>query len=102
MESRIIPEVTNPTNMKRTSPVKATNAFTLCGMEAVADKNSFCQSTAKDVSPKGKVEKFDFRDLEWTDKIPDCPVYRPSKMEFEDPLIYLQNIAPEASKYGMS
>uniref|UniRef100_A0A2N9EJJ9 JmjC domain-containing protein n=1 Tax=Fagus sylvatica TaxID=28930 RepID=A0A2N9EJJ9_FAGSY len=101
MESRIIPEVTNPTNMKRTSPVKATNAFTLCGMEAVADKNSFSQSTAKDVSPKGKVEKFDFRDLEWTDKIPDCPVYRPSKMEFEDPLIYLQNIAPEASKYGI-
>jgi hypothetical protein len=28
-------------------------------------------------------------------------VYSPTKEEFEDPLVYLQKIAPEASKYGM-
>ncbi|CAN4077271.1 unnamed protein product [Withania somnifera] len=48
-----------------------------------------------------KVAKFDTSDLEWTDKIPECPVYYPSKEEFEDPLVYLQKIAPEASKYGI-
>jgi len=54
-----------------------------------------------DVFSKRKVDKFDTNDLDWTDKIPECPVYSPTKEEFEDPLIYLQKIAPEASKYGM-
>ncbi|MCH96165.1 lysine-specific demethylase 5C-like, partial [Trifolium medium] len=54
-----------------------------------------------DVFFKRKVAKFDTSDLEWTDKIPECPVYSPTKEEFEDPLVYLQKIAPEASKYGM-
>lgn len=49
---------------------------------------------------KSKVEKFDLNDLDWTDKVPECPVYFPSKEEFEDPLIYLQKIAPEASRFG--
>lgn len=53
------------------------------------------------VFSKRKVDKFDTNDLDWTDKIPECPVYSPTKEEFEDPLIYLQKIAPEASKYGM-
>ncbi|XP_076922003.1 lysine-specific demethylase JMJ13-like [Bidens hawaiensis] len=53
-----------------------------------------------DVS-KPKVEKFDTTHLDWTEKIPECPVYFPSKEEFEDPLAYLQRIAPEASKYGI-
>ena len=39
-------------------------------------------------------------DLEWINKISECPVYYPSKEEFDDPLVYLQNIAPHASKYG--
>ncbi|PWA90894.1 jmjC domain, JmjN domain, Zinc finger, C5HC2-type [Artemisia annua] len=47
-----------------------------------------------------KVEKFDMADVDWTDKLPECPVYYPSKEEFEDPLVYLQKIAPEASTYG--
>ncbi|KAE8671696.1 Jumonji domain protein isoform 2 [Hibiscus syriacus] len=31
----------------------------------------------------------------------ECPVYCPTKEEFEDPLVYLQTIAPEASRYGI-
>ncbi|KAK6794773.1 hypothetical protein RDI58_008226 [Solanum bulbocastanum] len=48
------------------------------------------------VSQKRKADEFD-----WTDTIKECPVYRPSKEEFEDPLVYVQKIAPEASKYGI-
>ncbi|XP_024020867.1 lysine-specific demethylase JMJ706 [Morus notabilis] len=49
-----------------------------------------------------KVNKFDPNmDLQWTDEISECPVYRPSKEEFDDPFLYLQNIAPQASKYGI-
>nr|6IP0_A Chain A, Transcription factor jumonji (Jmj) family protein [Arabidopsis thaliana]6IP4_A Chain A, Arabidopsis JMJ13 [Arabidopsis thaliana] len=40
-------------------------------------------------------------DLKWTERLPECPVYRPTKEEFEDPLTYLQKIFPEASKYGI-
>ncbi|KAJ0682905.1 putative transcription factor & chromatin remodeling JUMONJI family [Helianthus annuus] len=40
-------------------------------------------------------------DLEWTNQITECPVYHPSDEEFEDPLRYFQQIAPEASKYGI-
>lgn len=96
-----MPKVNHRTNKRRQRPVKATKAFSSCGMKVVSDKNLFSRSTAKEVSSKYKVDKFDLRDLEWTEKISLCPVYRPSEMEFEDPVIYLQNIAPEASKYGM-
>ena len=53
----------------------------------------------KDFS-KRKMDKFHCSDLEWIDEIPECPVYHPSEGEFEDPLVYLQKIAPEASRYG--
>ncbi|CAA7403854.1 unnamed protein product [Spirodela intermedia] len=39
--------------------------------------------------------------IEWIDRIPECPIYYPTKEEFEDPLIYLQQIAPVASKFGI-
>ncbi|XP_028951612.1 lysine-specific demethylase JMJ13-like isoform X2 [Malus domestica] len=58
-------------------------------------------SHEKDVFPKRRVDKFETSDLEWTEKIPECPVYYPAMEEFEDPLVYLQKIAPEASKYGI-
>ncbi|WJX10597.1 hypothetical protein P8452_01295 [Trifolium repens] len=45
--------------------------------------------------------KFDSVDLNWTNLIPECPIYHPSEQEFEHPLVYLQKIALEASKYGI-
>lgn len=48
-----------------------------------------------------KSSTFDLADTTWISKIPECPVYHPSEQEFEHPLVYLQKIAPEASKYGM-
>ncbi|XP_019098042.1 PREDICTED: lysine-specific demethylase JMJ706-like isoform X2 [Camelina sativa] len=58
-------------------------------------------STGKGGLLKGKVEKIETDDLKWTERLPECPVYRPTKEEFEDPLTYLQKIFPEASKYGI-
>ncbi|XWS58738.1 hypothetical protein CRYUN_Cryun08bG0060000 [Craigia yunnanensis] len=40
-------------------------------------------------------------ELEWVDKISECPIFRPSMEEFQDPLAYLQTIAQDASKYGI-
>ncbi|KAA8533469.1 hypothetical protein F0562_031097 [Nyssa sinensis] len=55
----------------------------------------------KESSSKRKADKFYTADSEWTDKMSECPVYHPSKEEFGDPLVYVQKIAPEASKYGI-
>lgn len=57
-------------------------------------KSSITQKTAK-------LSKIDFVDQNWTNMIPECPIYHPSEQEFEHPLIYLQKIVHEASKYGM-
>jgi hypothetical protein len=48
----------------------------------------------------GKADKFGTSEFSWIDDIPNCPVYYPTKAEFEDPSAYLQTIAPNASKYG--
>lgn len=51
------------------------------------------------------VTKLNFSRYKWDHldrikKVGDCPVYRPTEEEFSDPLVYVRNIAPEASKYG--
>lgn len=59
--------------------------------------------TARNRSPVSKQEsyKFKFSDVDWTHKISDCPAYYPTLQEFDDPFIYLQKIAPEASQFGV-
>lgn len=66
-----------------------------------SDDSFTSRGSVKDPFMKHTVEKFDMSNLEWIDEVPDCPVFYPSKEEFEDPLIYLQKIAPNASKYGI-
>ncbi|XP_016511421.2 LOW QUALITY PROTEIN: lysine-specific demethylase JMJ13 [Nicotiana tabacum] len=72
-----------------------------CGVRIHVNAGLGTSLNRRDVFSKHKVAKFDTSNLDWTDKIPECPVYYPSKEEFEDPLVYLQKIAPEASKYGI-
>lgn len=69
-------------------------------MHRSSDDNIPSGGSLKDPFMKHRVENFDTSNLEWIDKVPDCPVFYPSKEEFEDPLIYLQKIASNASKYG--
>ncbi|KAK7360918.1 hypothetical protein VNO77_02936 [Canavalia gladiata] len=83
---------TNIANMMSRSGGDALRASASCGVRLHGDADGFS---------KRKVDKFDTTDLEWTEKIPECPVYYPTKEEFEDPLVYMQRIAPEASKYGI-
>ncbi|XP_019465230.1 PREDICTED: lysine-specific demethylase JMJ706-like isoform X1 [Lupinus angustifolius] len=40
-------------------------------------------------------------DVEWTNNIPECPVYYPSEKEFQDSFAYLHKIVPEASTFGI-
>lgn len=40
-------------------------------------------------------------DLEWINQITECPVYNPSIHDFQDPILYIQKIAPHASKFGI-
>lgn len=90
------------TDMVIRSGQDASSASSSC--DKVLQNCSFAQSSdiidKNDVFFKHRIAKFDISDLEWTNNIPECPVYFPSKEEFEDPLVFLQSIAPEASKYG--
>lgn len=92
-------------NMIARSGGDALRASTSCGARMHGDADLFsCSNAASNGNkffPKRKVEKFNMSDLDWIDKIPECPVYCPTRDEFEDPLVYLQRIAPEASKYGI-
>ncbi|GFZ15963.1 transcription factor jumonji (jmj) family protein [Actinidia rufa] len=90
MESAVAPAVVDVTNRKAMRSVKDLKASPSHGTSLSSDSDAEC-----------KVEKFDRTDSEWIDKVSECPVYHPSKEEFEDPFDYLQCIAPEASKYGI-
>lgn len=71
-----------------------------CGMRLRVTSSDTGSRVGKGGLFKEKMEKFETDDLKWTERLPECPVYRPTKDEFEDPLTYLQKIFPEASKYG--
>ena len=91
MKSESVTETVSVMNMMTRSGGDALRATTSCGVRLHGNADLFS---------KRKVDKFDTSDLEWTEKIPECPVFSPTKEECEDPLVYLQKIAPEASRYG--
>ncbi|KAL6981409.1 hypothetical protein U1Q18_023038 [Sarracenia purpurea var. burkii] len=103
MKSKPLTDTTCVTNMMTRSGGDALGGSASCGMRLHGNADTFSQSggssNGKDAFSKRNVAKFDLNDLEWTETIPECPVYCPSKEEFEDPLIYLQKIAPNASRY---
>ncbi|KAK3041546.1 hypothetical protein RJ639_000680 [Escallonia herrerae] len=105
MKTDAVNDKINVPNMMSRSGGDALRASAVCGLRIHGNADNFTRygdsSYGKDALPKHKVAKFNTSDLEWTDRIPDCPVYCPSKEEFEDPLVYLQKIAPEASRYGI-
>ncbi|MCL7037414.1 hypothetical protein MKW94_016258, partial [Papaver nudicaule] len=104
MSSDVIPELLNVTNMMTRSGGDALRGAS-CGTRMNVNPSPFPRlggcSSERDAFSKRKVDKFEIADLDWTDKIPECPIFYPTKDEFEDPLIYLQKIAPEAAKYGI-
>nr|QEG03046.1 lysine-specific demethylase JMJ706-like isoform X1 [Cymbidium ensifolium] len=97
-----LPETTNVASTSR-SCGDAMRASVSCGnrLHGIEDAFSNGNASSKDVYSKSKVENFDASSLGWLDQIPECPVFCPTKEEFEDPLIYLQKVAPIASKYGI-
>ncbi|XP_031261595.1 lysine-specific demethylase JMJ706 isoform X2 [Pistacia vera] len=105
VKSETVGETIGVSNMMTRSGGDSLKASASCGIRVHGNADSFSrssgESSGKDVFSKRKVDKFDTKDLEWTEKIPECPVYCPTKDEFEDPLVYLQKIAPEASRYGI-
>ena len=58
------------------------------------------ESWGKKREDVGSVNK-QMSDSDWSSKLIQCPVYYPSREEFEDPLVYPQKVASEASKYGI-
>ncbi|KAJ6394042.1 hypothetical protein OIU77_023305 [Salix suchowensis] len=105
MKSESVTETVSVPNMMSRSRGNNLRASASCGVRVNGNAESLSRSagasSGKDVFSKPKMDKFDTRNLEWTEKIPECPVYCPTKEEFEDPLLYLQKIAPEASRHGI-
>ena len=57
------------------------------------DRNNF-----KEIKCKANIVGSD--GMSWINNIPICPTFYPTMEEFEDPLLYLESIAPMASKFG--
>ncbi|CAH1434924.1 unnamed protein product [Lactuca virosa] len=93
------------TNLMSRSSGDALRDPASCGVRSFRNPDIYAKFGSglneRDTISKQKMDKFDTTDLDWTDSMPECPVYFPSKEEFEDPLAFLQKIAPEASKYGI-
>lgn len=85
---------------KATNNVEALKAYASRGTSFSNDLNSLHQPE-KSGYPMGKTEKISLTDSEWIDKVPECPVYHPTEVEFEDPFLYLRSIGSDAAKYGM-
>ncbi|CAL9102486.1 unnamed protein product [Musa acuminata var. zebrina] len=102
-KSGFIPEAINASNTMSRSGGDALRTSASCGtrMHGNVDAFSRVSVSVEDAFSKHQVKKFDMSDLEWIEKIPECPVFSPSKEEFENPLDYLQRIAPVASRYGI-
>ncbi|MQM12799.1 hypothetical protein Taro_045718 [Colocasia esculenta] len=96
---------TDVTNIMNRSGVEALKTTASCGTRLHSSADAFSHHSkttrVKDAFAKHKVEKYLMSNLGWIDEIPDCPVFCPTKEEFEDPFIYLQQIAPVASKFGI-
>ncbi|KAL9670591.1 hypothetical protein QQ045_008144 [Rhodiola kirilowii] len=90
------------TNMSNRSGGDALRVSSSCSFRLPSSGNSYSQSNGSSkFLTEQKVNKLAKDDFGWIDNIPECPVYYPTHEEFEDPLIYLQKIAPEASKFGI-
>ncbi|KAJ8631969.1 hypothetical protein MRB53_025305 [Persea americana] len=100
-----VPGKVDVVNMMNRSGGDALRASASCGTRLHGNEHTVLQrggaSSAKDIFSKRKVKKFDTTDLGWIENIPECPVFTPTKEEFEDPLVYMQRIAPVASRYGI-
>jgi jmjN domain len=89
-------------DVKTRSSGDALRSASACGVRILSSgHNAFLNGPSyKDPFLKHKVEKFEMENLDWIQKVPECPVFYPTKEEFENPLEYLQKISPVGVKYG--
>lgn len=84
-----------------TEQIDPCNMLTRSGGDSFGTRQHHHSNAADSFLKKRKVDRFECSNLEWIDRIPDCPVFSPSKQEFQDPLDFLTRIAPLASKFGI-